>query len=87
MLRLLALRTSGGRTVSQKMVKNYIPDARSSKNKKEGRLMFYCILYTIFKGQQYQIFEETRHLKPLKLKIGVLKSWYVTILSLGLESG
>lgn len=47
MLRLLALHTSGGRTVSQKMVKNYIPDVRAAKNKKGSScFIVFCILFS-----------------------------------------
>lgn len=60
------------------MVRNNISDSGPSENKKEGRLMIYYILYTIFKRQWHQAFEETFHLKQFKLlKHGCLKYIYI----------
>ena len=60
------------------MVRNNISDSGPSKNKKEGQLRICYILYTIFKRQWHQAFEETFHLKQFKLlKHGCLKYIYI----------
>lgn len=48
------------------MVKSHIPDTGPSKTKQKEDSVIYRILYTIFKGQWYQTFEDTFHLKQLK---------------------
>ena len=64
------------------MVRNNISDSGPSKNKKEGQLMIYYILYTIFKRQWHQAFEETFHLKQFKLlKHGCLKYLSIFLLN------